>query len=450
MALIETLRDVIMIDVPSAVASVALDLLFKVVSHGAENFQLTNMATEIFEDLLEAIGEYGPDLYIRLCEKVLPSLTGAIDVGNLTEENDLMMVAADFIRALAEYAPSPLPQGFVETLMPKLNRILLGSEEANLLQPVTLAVKHLLAHDPSQFFAWRDANGKDAVEASLVIIDRLLGPQVDDHAAQEVGELAAELVEKAGAERLGPFLVQLLQAVALRLASAKGVQLIQSLLLVFIRLSMVSPKEVLDFLSQVDIQGQNGLAATITKWLENCATFAGFEIIRQNSIALSKLYSLHDPRLQAVQVKGELIVDNSGRIKTRSQARNNPDRYTIVPADVKIIKILVDDLGSSSGTRALEAAAAGAIDADDAASDDENDDWEDVPNNTYDLGLGMTKQELMGFAEGGNTGYNARARDEEAYGYLVEFFRATSAEPGFQVLFDGLNEKEKDTLRQCL
>jgi hypothetical protein len=40
----------------------------------------------------------------------------------------------------------------------------------------------------------------------------VLGPAVDDNAATEVGQLAAELVERAGSERLGPYLPQLLQA----------------------------------------------------------------------------------------------------------------------------------------------------------------------------------------------------------------------------------------------
>jgi len=59
-------------------------------------------------------------------------------------------------------------------------------------------------------------NGRSGLECYLHIIDRLLGSAVTDDAASEVGGVAAELVEKAGHERLGPFLPQLLHAVANR------------------------------------------------------------------------------------------------------------------------------------------------------------------------------------------------------------------------------------------
>jgi hypothetical protein len=40
-------------------------------------------------------------------------------------------------------------------------------------------------------------------------------------------------------------------------------------------------------------------------------------------IALSKVFALNDPRVVQTMVKGDLIVDNSGRIKTRSQTRQS-------------------------------------------------------------------------------------------------------------------------------
>ena len=101
--------------------------------------------------------------------------------------------------------------------------------------------------------------GTGAVEVTLTIINRLLNsPDVEDNAAAEVGGLASELVNKAGSEKLGPYLLQLLQAVAMRLASAEKAPLIQSLIMVFAGLSVSAPKEVIDFLSQVNINGENG------------------------------------------------------------------------------------------------------------------------------------------------------------------------------------------------
>jgi hypothetical protein len=442
--LADTLRDTIMVDPSIVLSSVALDVLFNIASNGSGSFQLAMIVTETFEDIVKFIceGQEGPSAFVRLCEKVLPSLTGAIDVGNLTQENSLTNLAADLLRALAEHGLWPLPAGFVATVMPKLNRLLLTSTDSELLPSATEAVKHMLAHDAEQFFAWQDPQtGKSAVESVLIIIDHLLGPSVDDNAASEVGGLAAELVEKAGSERLGPYLPQLLRAVALRLATAEKAPFIQSLILVFARLSLISAREVVDFLSQVDMNGQSGLNVVLSKWLENSINFAGYDEIRQNVIALSKLYELEDPRLSQVQVKGDLVVQDTGRIKTRSQSAANPDQFTIIPAPLKIIKVLVAELSASGGD--FSAAAAAALG--DLESDDENDEWEDLPSNTLDLSLGMTKQELMSYA--GEGGVGPRTRDDETQAYLMQFFRDAATKPTFQEVFAALTADEQERLR---
>ncbi|RAL04731.1 putative importin beta-5 subunit [Aspergillus ibericus CBS 121593] len=441
----ETLRDTIMVKPSIVLSSPAIDVLFNVASNGATNFQLTMIVTEAFEDIVESIAGGGQEDFVRLCEKVLPSLTGAIDVGNLTQENALTNFAADLVRALAEGALEPLPAGFVETVMPKLNRLLLDSTDAELIRPATEAVRHMLSHDFSQFVAWRDPqSGKEATEVTLIIIDRLLGPAVDDNAATEVGQLAAELVEKAGSERLGPYLPQLLQAVAQRLATAEQAQFIQSLILVFARLTLISAHEVVEFLAQVDIHGQSGLPIVLSKWLENSVNFAGYDEIKQNIIALATLYSLGDPRVSQVQVKGDLIIQDTGRIKTRSQTRNNPDRYTTVTAPLKIIKVLVEELAAASGSKELDAATAAALEEE--GSDD--DEWEDLPGNTLDLNLGVTKQELMAFGEGGSESvFGVRKRDDETQAFLSNFFRDAASKSDFQQLFEALTPAEQEKLQ---
>ncbi|KAL2809006.1 armadillo-type protein [Aspergillus granulosus] len=443
--LAQTLRDTIMVNPSVVLTSAAIDVLFNIASNGATNFQLTMTVTEAFEDIVENISGQGPEAFALLCGKVLPSINGAIDVGNLTLENALTNFAADLLRALTEQALEPLPPGFVETVMPKLNRLLLDSSDAELIRPATEAVRHILAHDFPQFVSWRDPqSGKEAIEVVLVIIDRLLGPSVDDHAATEVGELAAEVVERAGSERLGPYLPQLLQAVARRLATAEKAQFIQSLILVFARLTLISAREVVDFLAQVDIGGQSGLPIVMGKWLENSVNFAGYDEIKQNIIALATLYNLDDPRLSQVQVKGDLIVQDTGRIKTRSQARNNPDRFTTVTAPLKIIKVLVEELAAASGSKEIDAATAAALE--DGSDDD--DEWEDLPDNTLDLGLGVTKQELMSFGEGGiESVFGVRKRDDETQAFLVDFFRNASTKSEFQQLFAQLTPDEQGKLR---
>lgn len=280
-AIIETLRDAILLDTTICLTGGGLDLLFTVASRGASNFQLVLLITETFEEIASTLSATGSEQYAQLCAKVLPSLTGAFDVGTLTEENGLTNLAAELLSVLADKGSTPLPPGFVATVMPRLNRLLLGSQDEELLKAATSAVRNMLMHDPAQVFGWQDQSGKGGLEAVLIIIDRLLNPAVDDNGAAEVGGLAAEVVEKAGSEQLGPYLMQLLRAVAARLATAVQAQFIQSLILVFARLSIVSAQEVVGFLAECQVGNLSGLQVVMTKWLENSVNFAGYEEIRQ-------------------------------------------------------------------------------------------------------------------------------------------------------------------------
>lgn len=280
-AIVETLRDAILVNTQTCMSNGGIDLLFTIASRGASNFQIALLVSETFEEIASTLSATGHDEYQHLAAKVLPSLMGAFDVALLTEEDALANLAAELLSVLAAEGPSPLPQGFVTTCMPRLHRLLLGSKEGELLKSATSAVKHMLSHDPEQMFGWQDEAGKSGLEVVLIIIDHLLDPQMDDNSASEVGGLASEVVEKAGSERLGPYLEQLLRAVAVRLKSAQQAQSIQSLILVFARLSLISARDVVTFLDQVHIEDQNGLQVVMSKWLENSISFVGYDEIRQ-------------------------------------------------------------------------------------------------------------------------------------------------------------------------
>ncbi|KAL2879038.1 hypothetical protein SGCOL_005738 [Colletotrichum sp. CLE4] len=432
-------RIVLSQDVPS------VDLLFMVAKLGASNFQVTMLICEAFEEIVCALSDTAS--YTALCAKILPTLTAAFNTANVTQDDPLVTVATELLTALVEHGSEPLPAGFVAATLPKLNRLLMESNEGEVLRPGAESVKYLLMHDHHQVFGWHDENNRSGLEVCLHIIDRLLGPSVEDNSASEVGGLAAELVEKAGQERLGPFLPQLLQAVATRLASAEAAPFIQSLILVFARLSLVGASDVVEFLSQIQIHGNTGLQVVMSKWLENSVSFAGYDEIRQNVIALSKLYSLNDPRLAQTMVKGDLVVNsnNDGRIMTRSRAKANPDQYTVIPASLKILKVLIEELLSASGANAAANAAAVAAAAEFADEENEDDGWEDEPE-TLDLSLGGTKSDLMSYIEGSG----ARQRDDETQAYLTEFFLRTAREnvANFQEWYAMLTEEERGKLNE--
>lgn len=280
----EALRAAIRLDCRIALSNdvPSIDLLFMLAKIGASNFQVTMMVSEAVEEIVRSLSD--GDQFAALCSKIVPTLTGAFDVANLTEDNPLVTVATELLETLVEYGSEPLPPGFVAATFPKLTRLLMESTEGEVMRPGAETAKWILVHDHQQVFGWQHADGRSGLEVCLQIIDRLLGPSVDDNAAIEVGGLAAELVDKAGQERLGPFLPQLLQAVANRLASAQAAPLIQSLILVFARLSLNGAHDVVEFLSQIQIHGKNGLDVVLVKWLENSVNFAGYDEIRQKYV----------------------------------------------------------------------------------------------------------------------------------------------------------------------
>ncbi|KAK7743020.1 hypothetical protein SLS63_000589 [Diaporthe eres] len=443
--LAEALRAVIGIDPRVTIASdiKSIDLLFLIAKHGASNFQVTVLVCEAFEELVQSLSDSAS--YAALCAKVLPTITGAFNVADMTSDDPLLTLACELLVPLVQNGSEPLPAGFVAATLPKVKNMLLQSPEGEVLRPGAEAIKYMLMHDHHQVLGWHDENGQSGLETCLIIIDRLLGPGIEDNAASEVGGLAAELVEKAGPERLGPYLEKLLQAVANRLATAEAAPFIQSLIIVFARLSLMQAGDVVQFLSNIDISGHNGLQVVLSKWLENSVNFAGYDEIRQNVIALSKLYSLNDARLAQTMVKGDLIMQPSdGRIMTRSRAKQNPDQYTLIPATLKILKVLIEELISASGVQgAANAAAAAAAEFADADEDDGDEGWEDEFDT---VGLGANAQTLMNLAEGANS----RMRDDETQQYLSEFFVRAAREniADFQNWYGMLTEDEKSKLNE--
>ncbi|KAF2857341.1 ARM repeat-containing protein [Piedraia hortae CBS 480.64] len=437
MTLVESLKDMILLDATAGLTNGGIDLLLTLGRHGTSNFQIVLLVCETFEEIAGAVSANGRDSYVRLSDKMIPSLLKAFDVATLESNDSLAGLAADLLSILAEKAWTPMPPGFVASVMPRLSNLLLQSEDDELLKSATAALKHMLSNDPEQVFAYTDQAGQGGLQVVLIIIDRLLNPAINENGAVEVGGLAAEAVEKAGAERLGPYLPQLLRAVAIRLASAEKAHFIQSLIMVFARLSLISAPDVINFLADVNINGQNGLHIVMSKWLANCVTFAGYNDIRQSVTALASIYSLEDARLMNIQVKGDLVVPKSDRIVTRSRAKQQPEQYTTISAQLKIFKVLADEVLVEKDPTSAGALA-------ETNDDDDASDWEDESDSFLNLASGMTKAELMAY---GNEEAEVKVRDDQTQGLLRDFFTQQALKPGFGELFNALTEEQRGKVR---
>lgn len=90
--LAESLRLVINVNHRVALAAEVqpVDILFTLARLGASNFQVTMIVTEAFEDIVQNLTD--PTSYTALSAKVLPILTAAFDVANLTQDDPLVTV----------------------------------------------------------------------------------------------------------------------------------------------------------------------------------------------------------------------------------------------------------------------------------------------------------------------------------------------------------------------
>jgi len=121
----------------------------------------------------------------------------------------------------------------------------------------------------------------------------------------------------------------------------------------------------------------------------------------------------------------------------------DPDQYNIVPATLKILKVLIVELQSASGAADLDAAAA----ADLAEENEDDDDWEDEPNSFLDLGSGLSREQLMAYAAEDGPGIG-RQKDDETQAFLVDFFKRAANTQGFREEFEALTEEERQRLQE--
>jgi hypothetical protein len=144
-------------------------------------------------------------------------------------------------------------------------------------------------------------------------------------------------------------------------------------------------KQVMDLLESIQVaplsqfpgsESGNGLEVLCKKWVDNVETFQGFWAQRVSALALAKVLDSRRPFLNTIHVRGDILPDNSGIIRTRSRAKTMPHQYTSVPMFAKIIKVLLKEWSSAS-----HAGGGGAGGRGDGArtpeTDDEDGDWDD-------------------------------------------------------------------------
>jgi len=449
---LETLTAAIKInkEVTASYESVLVPSLLEVWKNNPSDSLLATYVLDLFDDLAK-----NEVMYVSLCSKILPYMREVLISG--IQEMPMLASAIDMVAGLARGGPSPLLPEFVDQFFPPLMHVLWTVKDNEVLQSGQQCLKTFIGKDSAHLVQWRDQSGKTGLQYVVEFVANLLTPDHSESEALFVGDLIVKLIQKAGND-IGPVLPDLLNVIIARLATSKTPSFIQSLILVFAHLINTQLETAVQFLVSVNIEGRNGLEILLPVWCENHDSFSGFYALKVSSIAFSKLFLLNDPRLQNINVKGDIIVPAGGRIVTRSRSKQTPDQYTTTQVPIKIIKLLVSELNN-----APNAENPGADEEDFAESGDEDEgEWEDEDDSPFapadDFAFLSEFLESNGFDDDDDEVNDPDLKNDPIFqtnlkDYLTDFFRncaSHNVNHFMDICHNHLNQEEKAKLEQVL
>ncbi|KAL3232391.1 Importin subunit beta-5 [Nakaseomyces bracarensis] len=346
------------------------------------------VSIESQECLTKLLGNVSVDGYISYVDMCLPSFINIIN-GN-SEMNykytPLLSLVLEFVAVFMKNKPSGslLPDKVSEYVFEPLVDCLMKSTEEEVLQVSTEAFSYLIRNTSKSIIIPK-------LEIIVKVLDRLLSADITDSAAMNVGTLILAMMSEYSNE-INSLLPTIIAAAVSKLNHSKNITTQQNLVSLLCFLTCHDPKQTIDFLSEFRITTKKGeevaLEPTMQKWFETFEIIRGENRIKENIVALSKLYFLQDPAFSSLHVNGDIIPYEGDLIVTRSMAKNMPDRYTQVMAPEKIIKLFIAELGFQKRQKSPEEL----LTSDDTkglgykpnvnhASTNENeadDEWEDV------------------------------------------------------------------------
>lgn len=270
-------------------------------------------------------------VYESLVRTALPRLAELLgQTGQDDETRQQVESSMVLLNAILDGRPSPLGEGIFTTIAPSLFNTLNRTDDDNVLQEGLECLTYVVRKDVNQLMQWsvqgelfakrcfinivfhnrHSADGQSGLAALFGIVALVLRPDRSESASLFVGDLVLHVFRRAG-DAILPILPDLLQALLLRLTTAKTSTFTQSLILPFAYLMHNQTDTVLDLLENVNIDGKNGIEILLPAWTENVDSILGFWNIRISTVALSKLLLSNRQSLNSLTVKGDLIVNQS-------------------------------------------------------------------------------------------------------------------------------------------
>lgn len=436
-----------------------IDLIYRISFKDPANIQLTIDSAECLQTLLAGIDI---NQYLQVCQKLVPSILKIIGdalSGSNVEFSPELYLALELLGYIIGASPTTpgqdesnsLPSEIFSYIFPTLKELILRTNDDQILQNAGEVFNNLLRKASTFFIEYTDPNTKQSgLQLLLEVASKFLSPELSDSAAMNCGSIVISLFENFQSYLDSNFFFQLLQATVRRLVIAKEVVTIENLIMVFCKLLLnTSPEQLINALTSVTIENSKGesragLELVLPIWFNSFEITRGYEKIKQNILALGKLYSINDPRVVSMVVDGDLIPYDGDLIITRSMAKSMPEKFTQIPAPLKILKLLISELGFQS----QQPDPNDYLPERDEEGGEDNDDWEDMD----DIGV-PNYEKLKSYVDSDDEGdHGDDSNDQGIKDMLVQFFKECTTKNlgNFQQYYEMLSDEDKKVITENL
>lgn len=391
-----------------------VNLLFQLAAKNTSMVDLNIEVTDAFAVLARQSTEHNS--YEDVIGKAISTLLGVIRNAEPTgyDYSPDLVLALDVASALLGNGPNKLSLELVNSILLPLYEIIVKSTDSQVLQSASEAFALLITHGSDTI-----ATLENGVTMTLQVAAKLLDPVCEEESAVlNAGKIVLAILSAFGADLDSQLLTDIIRATAYRLIISENVVLSENLIMVFCRLMLHSAAQIIDMLASLD----NGkvLEGVVSKWLATFEIVRGYQYIKENTLALQKIFELDDPRINAIRIQGDPIISDPDVIITRSKAKNL--KYTEIGVQEKIVKLFVKELNNIPFEQKLVRSAVK------QHQEELDDDWEDV----FEIGD------------------DGPSSDMETQDLIVGWLRVASQSAQFQDIFPRLTQQEQETLRQRL
>ena len=433
-------------------------LLLSISSKDPSNIQLVVESQECLEKLLDGMNL---PLYLHYCQKALPSLLKVVSEHSQTDYkySPLLSLTLEFITVFMKKTPvdNNLPTGVSESVFLQLKEALLVSREDETLQLATEAFCFLIYNSDT-------ATLVNCLQDIVSVLSRLLSMDISDTAAMNVGSLVVAIFTKFS-EQVQELIPSILSATTSKFVNAKNISTTQNLMSVFCFLTCSEPSQTVEFLYNLESVNHqdNNLSLVLAKWLEAFEVVRGEKRIKENIMALSKLFFLSDSHIANFLVNGDIIPYTGDLIITRSMANAMPDKYTQISVYQKIVKLFLTELSSQTKKYDPNSLINSSLknEIPDMNTYEVNDeaDWEDVDGVLeYEKLQGYVDDdddddELNEFSDNDYQDITAAGELKQSVPeLLIEFFKEAASKNinSFQNIYNSLSDEEKRILSENL